>query len=742
MAHLPIDKIRDSFLESDSFIKVVRADTGSGKTTRIPLWLLEDGIPFILIEPRRVVVKSIFEYIRQISPKTSLGYQVRFEKKIPSSCQGMIVTPGIFLNYLSSSLPLEPEVILIDEFHERNKEVDFLLAILRKRMNLKFVLLSATLDPSRLQSYLDFESFDVSQGSFPIETFYENQEVIPNFRDLPQRVMDGLERFSWKVALVFLPGKREIFELKAYLNARGFQEVYPVHGNQSLAEQHRALRTPGSRILLATNLLESAVTVEGVDLIIDSGLCRALRYHYGQEVLTMEPIAEDAADQRKGRTGRTSPGICYRLWHKSARLEERTRPEILRSELSDLYLRGKQIGVNSRELDYLDCPEPYQWEQAESRLNYLGIGKRVEKEGRELPVSAQFLAMIRRCQELYPRGLEYLLFFISFIESSSSRSPFQYLRADEKGIPPDWMLWLMKDRELSRVMGVEFESFRRTFELLCEHFRVKDFDDPFGLEERTRLIQMLSKDFPRSLYYHSKKTLWRNDFSSECQISELVNPKYVDAVFVLNLFEIEDLKKRRTVLAEVFLCLEKRGTYQFPSTRTREREVRIKGNQVYSVIDHYFGPNFLFEEVLPLHGEEFISGFCTSSNLESHLPGLEEFLFYLEISNSRDSGDIDTGIYLKARLKSAGVSAFEDLELLSLEDLFDQEFLWELPRLQKEYPRQLEEPGGKYSMEYDLKKKEVIFHQEKGSKEPSNLLKKRFSNWKLFWSSRGRCVGI
>ena len=237
MRELPIEKIREAFLTSKASVKVVRADTGSGKTTRIPLWLIENGLPFILIEPRRVVVKSIFDYVSQFTLAQSLGYQVRFEKNISSHCLGLIVTPGIFLNYLSSSMPLIPKLILIDEFHERHKEVDFLLAILKRRKELDLVLLSATLDLDRLNQYLDFECFDVNQGSFPVQVEYENLDVIPNSRNLGLRVQNGLKKFNWTVALVFLPGKREIFEVKNFLRTQGYTNVHAIYGNQSPKEQ-------------------------------------------------------------------------------------------------------------------------------------------------------------------------------------------------------------------------------------------------------------------------------------------------------------------------------------------------------------------------------------------------------------------------------------------------------------------------------------------------------------------------
>lgn len=742
MQALPIEKIREAFLKSKSAVKVVRADTGSGKTTRIPLWLLDEQLPFILIEPRRVVVKSIYDYLGQLNPSHNLGYQVRFERNIASRCTGIIVTPGIFLNYLSSSMPLEPSVILIDEFHERHKEVDFILAILKQRRDLHLVLLSATLNVRSLNQYLEYEVFEVNQGSFPVHTHYENLDVIPNHRNLGQRILEGLKRFSWKVVLVFLPGKREIFEVKNFLRAQGYANVYPIYGNQSLQEQFEALRSGTSRVLLSTNILESAMTVEGVDLVIDTGLCRALRYRYGQEVLTLEPIAEDAAEQRKGRTGRTSEGICYRLWSKHAKLESTTQPEILRSDLTDLCLRGRQMALNARSLDYLDSPESYQWDQAENHLRYLGYMDESKEIGSELPLSAKFLALIERCRRLFPAGMEYLLFFIAFVESRSTRIPLVKTSIDEQVLPSDWLLWQVQENDLQSMMGIEYQGFKITFRLLCQYFKVEKAIQKISYEDRGHLLQLLATEFPQSLYYHSKKNLWRNDFSRECQLPEMIDGKHFTAIFAIDLFEVEDSNKRRMIRAEAFFCYEKNRSYSYPATRSEKAEMKTGPNGVQILMRYFFGHTMVGEEVRILQGEDFIRDFCQISSLEKIYPGLAERSYYFEIFEKENSRMVDLTTFIQGKLRDLGVGSYKDLELLSIRDFFDWGFENELERLKKEYPMILEEPGGKYTMHYDPRKKELTFHQEKGFKEPSPLLRKRFRNWKIYWKSKGRCVGL
>ena len=221
-----------------------------------------------------------------------------------------------------------------------------------------------------------------------------------------------------------------------------------------------------------------------------------------------------------------------------------------------------------------------------------------------------------------------------------------------------------------------------------------------------------------------------------------VDSQHFDAVFVLNLFEIQDQRRRRNVIAEVFFCLEKKGGFLFPSTRTQSQALRIQNDRAYLRYKHYFGSLFLKEEEKFLHGEEFLEVFSDSSLLEPLFPSIEKNLYYLCLFTQEKKQTFHSKEYLLSRLRQAGVTCYEDLLLLLLEDFFTEEFFQEYSRLQKVYPGELEEPGGKYSMRYDLNKKEVTFIQERGRKEPSKLLKSRFSSWKCFWLNKGRCVRV
>ena len=220
-SQLPIDQIRSEYLTACNRPCLIKASTGSGKSTRIPIWLIEEEIPFILVEPRRVVVRSLYEYLKPMCGGR-LSYQVRFDSHFAQNSKAIIVTPGIFLNYLQSGFPFEPELILIDEVHERGREIDFALAVLKERKVQSVTLLSATLDEKDFNDYLNFKTFQLEQAKYKIDLIYSEHSLLPSFAYLEEQIRKNLQIHSYYSALVFLPGKSEIYRVKNYLSNNKF----------------------------------------------------------------------------------------------------------------------------------------------------------------------------------------------------------------------------------------------------------------------------------------------------------------------------------------------------------------------------------------------------------------------------------------------------------------------------------------------------------------------------------------
>ena len=371
---LPIDSLRDALLVALARGPVVlTAPTGSGKSTQVPRWC--PG-PVLVIEPRRVACRSLAQRVSDLEGFAigkSVGYQVRDERRDSEDTRLLYVTPGIALQRFAELD--QYRTVILDEFHERRLDTDLLLALLRRRRR-SLVVMSATMDGKRVASYLDGEHLHGEGREFPVRVEYTREGPdIPDPRDLGQRVLRAVHaaRNDPGDMLVFLPGKGEIAGAAACLGSERDLSIVELHGGLSLAQQTRAFEPATKRkVILATNVAETSVTVPGVGVVIDTGLVRRTRYHQGRGHLTLVPIALDSAAQRAGRAGRTAPGVCYRLWNARAKLETHTPPEVHRESLVPLVLAAAACGATPGGLELLDPPKRHAIESALAELSILG----------------------------------------------------------------------------------------------------------------------------------------------------------------------------------------------------------------------------------------------------------------------------------------------------------------------------------------------------------------------------------
>lgn len=354
---------------------VLRAPTGAGKTTRVPPALLGDGLVLVL-EPRRVAARAA---ARRMAAEHGtplgdvFGYQVRFDRRAGPRTRGLVVTPGVLLRMLHDNPFLDGiGAVVFDEFHERGLEADLALGMVKLvrenvRPDLKAVVMSATVDPGPVAAYLGNCPVVVSEGrTFPVEIRYRGRRAdaaLP--AAVAATVRDVLAETPGDV-LVFLPGLREIRQTADELEplAADGIEVMPLHGDLPPEQQDRALQKLDRRkVVLATNVAETSVTVEGVTTVVDSGLARQMEFEpsVGMDRLRLVPISRASADQRAGRAGRTRPGVCVRLWdevnHRSR--PEQTEPEIRRVDLCGAALQLLALGeADVSRFPWLDPPRP------------------------------------------------------------------------------------------------------------------------------------------------------------------------------------------------------------------------------------------------------------------------------------------------------------------------------------------------------------------------------------------------
>ncbi|MCA1390679.1 ATP-dependent helicase HrpB [Bradyrhizobium sp. IC3123] len=411
---LPIDAVLDDLsrtLEASNAAVLV-APPGAGKTTRVPLALLDapwaKDKKIIVLEPRRIAARASADRMAKSLGERAgetVGYRVRFGSKISRATRIEVVTEGIFTRQILD----DPELtgvaaILFDEFHERSLDADMGLALARDaqtglREDLRILVMSATLDGARVARLLGDAPVVESEGrAFPVETRYLGRKAdAPIERQMADAIASALRADSGSV-LAFLPGAAEIRRTQNFLSERvqdASVEIVPLFGALDAAVQDRAIAPApkGTRkVVLATSIAETSLTIEGVRIVVDSGLARVPRYEPDIGLTRLETVraSRAAVDQRRGRAGRTEPGVCYRLWDEpqTASLAPYTQPEILSADLSSLVLDLAQWGVSDpAALSFLDPPPQPAWKEAKSllsELNALDGDGRITAEGKSL----------------------------------------------------------------------------------------------------------------------------------------------------------------------------------------------------------------------------------------------------------------------------------------------------------------------------------------------------------------------
>jgi ATP-dependent helicase HrpB len=356
---LPIDPILPNLIAAlrGASSVVLRAPTGAGKTTRVPPALLDAGVAptgrIIMLEPRRLAARAA---ARRISAERGgrlgdeIGYHVRFDRQCGPRTRILVVTPGILLRMLLDDPLLETVgAVIFDEFHERGLESDLALGMTRLiqqtvRPELRIVVMSATLAVERIAKYLGDCPIIAGEGrQHPVEIQYNPRSSEHRWPTAAARAVEGLLERTPGGVLVFLPGMAEIRqtakELEPFAQSRDVA-IFPLHGDLPAEQQDAALlSTERRKVVLATNVAETSVTVEGIIGVVDTGLARVLQFDpsIGLDRLTLVPISKSSADQRAGRAGRAQPGICIRLWSE---ISHRSRPDEIEPEIRRLDLAG------------------------------------------------------------------------------------------------------------------------------------------------------------------------------------------------------------------------------------------------------------------------------------------------------------------------------------------------------------------------------------------------------------------
>ena len=421
---LPIDsslsQIFKAVAENPNVIIV--AEPGAGKTTRIPVALSKDGHKWIVLQPRRWAARLSATRIAEEQKFTlgeEVGYQIRFDSKQSKNTRILFMTEGVLLRKLA----VDPELkgyqgVILDEFHERSLDLDLAISILKEiqqslRPDLKLVVMSATLDPKPLEDFLEqTQTFSIPGRTFPVERKYLGEVSIISALKTALQEMD--QHYTEGDILVFLPGSYEINravnDLQRFLADQGRMdfEALPLYASLPESEQKKIFQTPKAgakrKIICSTNIAETSLTLPNVKVVIDSGWAKVMRTdpQLGQDRLETIRISRASSEQRAGRAGRVSAGICYRLWTEAEQLQLRhfETPEVHRVHLGQALLFLSDFGVGDfLKFGWFEKPKSSMLEFSIRELEKLGFlnGNRITAEGREalqLPIAPRLAKLI------------------------------------------------------------------------------------------------------------------------------------------------------------------------------------------------------------------------------------------------------------------------------------------------------------------------------------------------------------
>ena len=544
---LPVSQRKDDIAKAirDHQVVIVAGETGSGKTTQLPKICLElgRGAKDRLIghtQPRRIAARSVAERIASelgTDLGDLVGYQVRFTQQTSRAGRVKLMTDGILLAELQRDRQLRKyDTIIIDEAHERSLNIDFLLGYLKRllprRPDLKVIITSATIDVDRFAEHFDAPVVEVSGRTYPVEIRYrpllelpeDDEEGEPIQRDQTEAIRDAVKELAGEGpgdVLVFLPGEREIRDTADALSDLSRTEIVPLYSRLSAAEQHRVFSShPASvrRVVLATNVAETSLTVPGIRYVVDTGLARISRYSSRTKVqrLPIEAISQASANQRSGRCGRVEAGIAIRLYSEEdfERRPEFTDPEILRTNLASVILQMTSLGLGDiARFPFVEPPDRRNVTAGIQLLEELGamtvdarqdrrltrIGKRLAR----LPIDPRLGRMILEAERLgCVRDVLVIAAALS-LQDPRERPVEQRPQADQlhtrfKHESSDFLAWLNLWRYLrEQQRELSSSAFRRMCKReFLNYLRVREWQD-FESQLRT-VCRELKVDLGRS----------------------------------------------------------------------------------------------------------------------------------------------------------------------------------------------------------------------------------------------------
>ena len=786
---------------------VVSAPTGSGKSTCVPETLTALG-RVLVVEPRRVACRALamrVAELRNVKAGTDVGWIVRDERQVANDAAITFVTPGVALRMVQAAGSEggidDYAAVIIDEFHERAFDTDLLLALLLKRRANRsaptpqaLVAMSATVQGERLAEHLGGVHLEGEGRTFPITVKWLPEGVtVPTKKGLEERLLTALTLAEQERGdvLVFLPGKAEIARAADSIAAstRGRWDVRVLHGDLALKDQGEVLAPPKSgsrrRVVLATNVAETSLTIPGVGVVIDSGLVRGMVYRAGRGYLSLLPIAMDSAEQRAGRAGRLGPGVCIRLWAQGARLDEVTAPEIHRGSLVSLVLSALACSPTGMDLPWLDKPKSFAVTAALNELTALGCVKdnHITESGIrlfQLPLDVGLGRLLTQGAQTPGLAEPTLLLAAalsagrSIFKRSEPTGPYgassrAYLDEDlrAEGCDATALITAIRKGEVD-THGLDPKALAEA-RAAATRYRKLGFGDASwnGKLDRRALAMLLIKVWPGSAMVRRDQKKGRFTWSAggtemELEADSAVRAKDTDALIVLDSRAVAPQSPMQSGLMITaampvplaWLAAAELGEERYEAPGLEGRHIRVTVSRVYA------GAILSTREIEPTGDaarlavrDLILQGRLMKGLLSQLTERYDLAALAIQVAETDRHGSFGTAAprmpplpeWLLQRLTALGLESGDDLALLNFEDLLPtrpSEAL--VTTIAKSFPKSLDIGDARYRIAYDLAQRTATLHQVSGARKdpPSAMHLPNLPGLRLFWEHKNRVQPI
>lgn len=783
MSQLPIDSLQAEF---DQLVNhhhlVVEAETGSGKSTRLPLWAANHG-RVLVIEPRRIACTSLAEFLAEQSGQPlgkQIGYAIKLHAHYDENTNVVFVTPGVALRWFAEDKLASFDIVMVDEFHERRWDIDLLTAILKQEKQHRLIVTSATLEGEKLANYLDAKRLRSEGRCFPVTVTHRSMDsrYLPNKKgcenDVVRTVKEALEDEEGDI-LVFLPGRKEITQCAQMLQSIDDVMVVKLHASVSDEERHRALTVQKQRkVVLATNVAETSLTIPNIRVVIDSGLERRTVQRNGRTALTLSNISKASAAQRMGRAGRVAEGACIRLFGEHAPLELVTPPELHREELVEPMLAAACCGYRLSELSFLDSvPEKslnsaLQTLQGMAAIDEQGDITEHGKKVYPLPIDALFADLVTRIQTKSEREA-----MIDLAAALSVPAQLYQLQGGESaealaqeepfGCDASLMIRLVRGELLPgvNVDATVLDEAQGLAKQMREVFELPDLEVA-SRYKRDELTKAIAKLHAELVFVRRER---RRDALGNGLMEMMVGrnsrfPEKSEAALVLDSHSVPGRGVKQTLnLASVMLPVSlsllrelELGEWQQGETNYEEESPRATMHLIYA-------GRTICTEYQALEGEVAVQSIVEMIEDETLLPGFaplrKQQIQHWKIYNAlglnpepiekTELDGLSFATWLVEQLETLGVESVEDIELFEAEDIpFEGIPDWEYQDFAEQFPLKLILAELKLDVEYFVSRKLVHVIYTEGSRkgDPKRWELPRWVGWKVQYKKASRVLDV